>query len=40
MNNFQKELLGFRVWNGYGRTGDPTQDFIDSKDAPIGILKI
>ena len=40
LNDFQKELLGFRVWNGYGRTGDPTQDFIDSKEAPIGILKI
>ncbi len=39
LNNFQKELLGFKVWNGYGRTGDPTQDFIDQSDLPIGKLK-
>mgnify|MGYP001309908784 CR=1 FL=1 len=39
LNDFQKELLGFRVWNGYGRTGDPTQDFIDSSEESIGILK-
>ena len=40
LNQFQKELLGFRVWNGYGRTGDPTQDFIDTQEEPIGILKV
>jgi len=39
LNDFQKELLGFRVWNGYGRTGDPTQNFIDTAEDPIGILK-
>jgi len=39
LNNFQKELLGFKVWNGYGRTGDPTQDFIDIDEIPIGILR-
>ena len=21
-------LLGFRVWNGYGRTADPTDEFV------------
>ena len=36
---YQKELLGFKVWNGYGRTGDPTQDFIDQSDLTIGKLK-
>ena len=40
LNDFQKELLGFRVWNGYGRTGDPTQNFIDTSEDPIGILKL
>ncbi len=39
LNDFQKELLGFRVWNGYGRTGDPTQEFIDSNENPLGILR-
>ena len=38
-NPFIKELLGFKVWNGYGRTGDPTQDFIDIDEIPIGILR-
>ncbi len=40
LNNFQKELLGFRVWNGYGRTGNPTQDFVDDTAEPIGKLKV
>ena len=40
LTDFQKELLGFRVWNGYGRTGDPTQNFIDKSEEPIGILKL
>ena len=39
LNDFQKELLGYRVWNGYGRTGDPTQNFIDTSEEPLGILK-
>ncbi len=30
------ELLGFRVWSGYGRTGDPVVDFIDPHEQPIG----
>lgn len=34
-----KELLGFRVWCGYGRTGNPTVDYIDPSDPLIGELK-
>ncbi len=32
------ELLGFRVWCGYGRTGDPTTDFVSPEDTLIGEL--
>ena len=34
-----KELLGFRVWCGYGRTGDPTVDFVEPAAEEIGELK-
>ena len=40
LTEFQKELLGFKVWNGYGRTGNPTEKFIDIEDDLIGELKI
>lgn len=32
------ELLGFRVWWGYGRTEHPTVDIIDRDKPPLGIL--
>jgi ectoine hydroxylase-related dioxygenase (phytanoyl-CoA dioxygenase family) len=32
------ELLGFRVWSGYGRTGNPVVDFIDPNEVPIGTM--
>jgi len=31
-------LLGFKVWWGYGRTGNPTVELIDREETPIGIL--
>jgi len=31
-------LLGFKVWWGYGRTGNPTTYMIDRDETPIGIL--
>ena len=40
LSDYQKELLGFRVWNGYGRIGDPTDDFLDINPELIGELKI
>ena len=39
LSDYQKELLGFRVWNGYGRIGDPTDDFLDINPKLIGELK-
>lgn len=27
LDNDMRELLGFRIWNGYGRTGDPTEEW-------------
>ena len=32
-------LLGFRVWSGYGRTGNPVVDLIDPHERPIGVLQ-
>jgi ectoine hydroxylase-related dioxygenase (phytanoyl-CoA dioxygenase family) len=34
-----KALLGLKVWWGYGRTGNPTVDFIDRSEAPLGELR-
>ena len=31
-------LFGFKVWNGYGRTGDPTVEFVDRNEIPLGEL--
>ena len=31
-----RELFGLRVWCGYGRTGDPTVDFVDPAVEEIG----
>jgi len=31
-------LLGFKVWWGYGRTGNPTTYMIDREETPVGIL--
>ena len=33
-----KARLGFKVWWGYGRTGEPTVNFIDPADPLIGEL--
>lgn len=33
------ELLGFRVWAGYGRTGSPLVDVIDPGSPPLGELR-
>ena len=32
------ELLGFKIWHAYGRTGHPTDDYIDRDDSPVGEL--
>ena len=40
LNNYQKEILGFKVWNGYGRTGNPTDNFLKINNIEIGELKI
>ena len=32
------ELLGFKIWNAYGRTGHPTDDYIVRERIPIGEL--
>jgi len=37
-SNWLKELLGFRVWCGYGRTGDPIVDYVNPRDKLIGEL--
>ncbi|MGI9509920.1 MAG: phytanoyl-CoA dioxygenase family protein [Geminicoccaceae bacterium] len=33
------ELLGFGVWCGYGRTGNPTVAFIDPEENPPGAMQ-
>ncbi len=33
-----RALLGFKVWNAYGRTGHPTDEFISPSAEPIGEL--
>ena len=40
LNNYQKEILGFKVWNGYGRTGNPTEKFLNFNNIEVGELKI
>ena len=32
------ELLGFRIWHAYGRTGHPTDDYITRGNLPLGEL--
>ncbi len=39
LNDYQKELLGFKVWNGYGRIGDPTDDYLDINPNVVGKLE-
>lgn len=34
-----KALLGFKVWSGYGRTADPTVEFITRDDELLGELR-
>lgn len=34
-----KELLGFKVWGGYGATGDPDSTRIEPAERTIGILR-
>lgn len=36
LTNYQKELLGFKVWNGYGRIGDPTDQYLNIDPKLIG----
>ncbi len=33
-----RALLGLKVWCGYGRTGNPTVEYIDPSDTPQGIV--
>ena len=33
-----RTLLGFKIWNAYGRTGHPTDEFISPGAEPIGEL--
>lgn len=40
LNNYQKELFGFKVWNGYGRIGNPTDILLGIENKDIGELKI
>jgi ectoine hydroxylase-related dioxygenase (phytanoyl-CoA dioxygenase family) len=40
LNDYQKEILGFKVWNGYGRTGNPTEKFLNINNVEVGELKI
>ena len=40
LNDYQKELFGFKVWNGYGRIGNPTDTFLSIENDEIGELKI
>jgi hypothetical protein len=32
------ELLGFKIWHAYGRTGHPTDDYITRENIPLGEL--
>ena len=32
------ELLGFKIWHAYGRTGHPTDDYIARENIPLGEL--
>ena len=32
------ELLGFKIWHAYGRTGHPTDDYVDRDNSPLGEL--
>ena len=34
-----KALLGFKVWSGYGRTADPTVEFIAPDDIHLGEMR-
>ena len=34
-----RALLGFKVWSGYGRTADPTVEFIAPDDTHIGEVR-
>ena len=40
LDDYQKQILGFKVWNGYGRTGNPTDIFLNFNNTEIGKLKI
>ena len=40
LNNYLKELFGFKVWNGNGRIGNPTDAFLGIENKDIGELKI
>ena len=40
LNDYQKQLFGFKVWNGYGRIGNPTDIYLDIENEKIGELKI
>ena len=40
LNDYQKQLFGFKVWNGYGRIGNPTDTYLDIENEKIGELKI
>jgi ectoine hydroxylase-related dioxygenase (phytanoyl-CoA dioxygenase family) len=40
LDDYQKEILGFKVWNGYGRTGNPTEKFLNINNIEVGELKI
>ena len=31
-------LLGFKVWHAYGRTGNPTVEYVDRKEERLGVL--
>jgi len=32
------ELLGFKIWHAYGRTGHPTDNYIAREKIPLGEL--
>ena len=38
-NNDLLKLLGFKIWNGYGRTENPTDEFVGLKNKVVGSLK-
>ncbi|MDA1309362.1 MAG: hypothetical protein O2985_07135, partial [Proteobacteria bacterium] len=35
-----KTLFGLKVWWGYGRTGNPSVDFIDPNKTALGELRL